>query len=268
MIGLNFILFWAGGKLSYLRYLTFKSLRHFHPNSTITFYKIHEFNKHIHSWGKEMQDFEGENIGGDYSKELSQLGVEIINIRCVGSPNYCPILQTDMGRWVALRDEGGFYLDTDQIIMNTFADLPLDKEFIYSRYEEPQCGDYLPVGVLGLEKGSSIADIVLDTISRRYNPMDYNSSGPYMMRDAIKRVDLSRSFNAPSHYFYPIHTSKDVDKLYYGDFVLGLHHKRSFACHWYGGNTKSQAFNDGYTEEFAKTSNDSLSVFLRGKKII
>ena len=58
MIPLRFGLFWAGDTLSYLRYLTFKSLRHYHPDAKIQLYLTKEYNKDKHHWSCEGQDFE------------------------------------------------------------------------------------------------------------------------------------------------------------------------------------------------------------------
>ena len=106
-IELKFGLFWSGARLSYLRYLTFVTLRHFHPNSEISLYVSTEYNKDIHSWGVEKQDFE-ENSGKDYIPELEKLGVQVVPIKAIGDPSYCPILQADLFRWIWMRDNGGF----------------------------------------------------------------------------------------------------------------------------------------------------------------
>lgn len=264
-IELNFGLFWAGAKLSYLRYLTFASLRHFHPSSKITLYVSTEFNKTVHNWNNEKQDFENNYNDRDYINELSKINVDVIPIKAIGSPEYCLILQADIFRWLWMRDEGGFYLDTDQIILKSFSNLPLDNEFIYSRYMEPQCGDYCPTGVLGLEKGSKLADMAIATITDSYSPNNYNSSGPVMLRKMMSNIHVPRSFNAPSRYFYPIHTSMDVWKIYEGGFSPTY---ESLAMHWYGGHPLSQSFNKKYTEEFSKTSNDFISKFIRENKIV
>lgn len=265
MIPLQFVLFWAGAKLSYLRFLTFKSLRHFHPEAKISLYISHEFNKKANKWGVESQDFQKESEGKDYIEELGKIDVDVQNLRYVGDPSFCPVFQADIFRWLWMRDNGGFYLDTDQIILKSFETLPLEKEFIYCRYNEVQCGDYFPIGVLGLEKRSKIGDIILNQSITSYNPFNYNSSGPFMMRIAIRQVDLSRSFNAPFMYFYPVNSSINVDRIYSGRIILT---DESYALHWYGGSPTSQEFNKNYTEELAKKSRDTISEFCRSNGII
>lgn len=265
MIPLQFVLFWAGDKLPYLRYLTFKSLRHFHPEAGIELVLSKAYNKSVHSWGVERQDFETKFGGKDYFDKLDSLRVFVTDVGSIGGSEYCPIYQADMFRWEWLRQNGGFYLDTDQVVLKPFDSLPLDSEFIYCRYMERQCGDYLPIGVLGMEKGSNIATWASYFTRTLYSPRNYNSSGPFMMREAIKHMDLSRSFNAPYEYFYPVNSSADVDRIYSGNIRIS---DDAYAIHWFGGHPLSQEFNRNYTEEFAKTSKDLLSVKLRENGII
>jgi hypothetical protein len=65
-----------------------------------------------------------------------------------------------MFRWWFLATNGDFYLDTDQIILQSFKRLPLNFEFIYSSYKVKSPfafeGQFSPVGVLGSIKNSKI----------------------------------------------------------------------------------------------------------------
>ena len=265
MIPIQFSLFWAGGGLSYLRYLTFKSLRHFHPKAKIQVYVPQRFTTKNHAWSCEKQDFEKPYAGKDYLEELPKLDVEVVKVDYVGNPETELIFQADLFRWLWLKENGGFYLDTDQLILKPFDALPLEKEFVYSSYIEKQCGRYFPVGVLGLEKGSKLADVVVMVLLKIYTPNNYNSSGPTTLLAASKFMDLTNSYNAPSQLFYPINSSADVSKIYSGEFVPP---EEAYALHWFGGHPLSQQFNSEYTEDFATTSMDSISKLSRQMGII
>ena len=265
MIPVQFVLFWAGGGLPYLRYLTFKSLRHFHPKAKIQLYLSKNFKKDIHNWSSESQDFESTYTGKDYLEELAFLNIEIVRVDHIGNPELCPIFQSDIFRFIWLRDNGGYYADTDQLFLRSFDSLPADSEFIYSSYIESQCGLYYPVGLLGLEKDSEIARIALVVAVKIYNPNNYNSSGPCMLKAASKFMNLSRSFNAPSQYFYPVNSSSAVNTIYNGTAIIP---KEAYAIHWFGGHPLSQKFVSQYTEEFAKVSNDTISILARKNGII
>ena len=255
-IPLNFGLFWSGSKLSYLRYLTFVSLRHFHPDSTIDLYVSSKCVKDGYKWANEKQDFEID-IGEDYTERLKDLGVVIHEINDFAQ--YQPNFQSDFFRWWYLKEFGGFYLDTDQIILKSFNGLPLYKNLIYSAY-----GPYFPVGVIGASKISVVVKRVNKVIKNHYNPNDYNSLGPWMFRDVMKSMDIKEGYNAPKHIFYPINFSHDVNKIYSGKFEVP---DGSRSLHWFGGHPLSQKFNKAYSEEMLKTSNDTISRWCRDNEI-
>jgi hypothetical protein len=260
MIELNFILWWSGSGLSYLRYLTFKTLRHFHPNASIQLLVGDVFKKEDHKWNVEKQDFEKpEDIKKDYLDELKNLHVEVKHVNLF--PQYAPNFQSDLLRWYWLKNYGSFYLDTDQIILKSFETLPLESDFIYSAYPAASCGYYTPVGVLGASKDTEIVNFIYNNITKFIKNNDYNSGGPFMLREILKIHNWKdKMFNAPSNYFYPVPESYMVSKIYDGSLKLT---NESFAAHWFGGHPLSQAFNKIYTEEFAKTSNDTISKTLR-----
>jgi len=259
MIPLNFALFHSGGPLTYLRYLTFKTLRHFHPQSKIQLYVAKECNINGCEWTEQQQDFQHLNqYGHNYLDDLKKLDVEVITEDFF--PKYAPNYQADIKRWQWLRDNGGIFLDTDQIILQSFKSLPLHSEFIYTNSNR-----YFPVGVIGLEKGSPIAIKINEEIESYYNIKDYNCLGPGMLMRIAPKLDLSKSFNAPTKYFYPMPFPDFVYKLYNGEVKVSF---ENYALHWYAGHPLSQCFNEKYTEELAKTSKDTISVFLRNKEII
>ncbi len=72
-------------------------------------------------------------------------------------------------------------------------------------------------------------------------------------------------YNAPREFFYPVIESGRVDEIYNGDLEL---EDNNYAIHWFGGHPLSQEFNNKYTREFAKVSNDTMSRFLRAEGII
>jgi len=265
LIPLQFGLFWAGGPMSYLRYLTFKSLRHFHPHSKIELYISEEYVAEV-NWFGEKQDFQDIKDSKNYIEELNDLSVEIKVFNSYG--DFAPNFQSDFFRWWYLSEYGGFYLDIDQIITKSFHSLPLENDFIYSAYDAKSCNKYYPVGVVGCKKDSVLLKEVYDLLPQYADFNNYNSLGPNMFKSVYTSKKWRENhFNAPSGYFYPVPESYLVKELYGGETHLKAF-KDSYACHWFGGHPLSQEFNKKYTEEFAQSSNDSLSVFMREKGII
>lgn len=263
MIDLNFGLWWSGSNFSYLRYLTLKSLRYFHPHSRIQLFVSSKFSKDHNFAHGEQQDFGKNNIKQDYLKEAEKLDVEVVRVDMFGQ--FSPNFQSDFFRWWWLKNNGGFYLDTDQIILKSFKDLPLDNKIIYCKYNVISCGVYTPVGVIGATKDSKIVDHIMKYIPNYYNPQVYNSLGPYMFRHVLESKKWDEGVNVPSKYFYPIPESGFVPHIYSGEFKIP---EDACGLHWFGGHPASQAFNERYTEEFAQKSNDTISRFLREKKLI
>jgi len=265
MINLAFGLWHSGVKLSYLRYLTFKTLRFYHPDSKIQLFVGDKANNNNHKWGAEKQDFEKpEDIKVDYLEKLKDLNVEVKHVDWFSQ--YASNYQSDIFRWWYLKNYGSFYLDTDQIILKSFKDLPLDYDFIYSSFTVGSCGVYAPVGVLGSVKNAGIVNFIFGNIIRFIDGNNYNSAGPFMMRDILRIHNWKdKMFNAPSSYFYPIPDSCMVGKIYDGSLKLT---NESFALHLFLGHPISQVFNKIYTEEMAKTSNDTISKTLRENGII
>ena len=268
MISLDFGLFWCGTKISYLRYLTFKTLRHFHPNSKIDLYLSKNSNKTIHKWGVEQQDFEKEDNTKDYLDDIRKLGVNVIEMDYFSSPNHCPVYQADLMRFWFLYNFGGIYLDTDQLILKSFESLPLEKDFIYSQFSNFDRPKYAPTGVLGCAKGHEISKVMMKLVPKIYSPDVYNSSGPDVFQYALDNLDIFRqssTFNAPYDHFYPINCSKDVTRIFSGEFRIT---NKMLALHLYGGHPLTQKFNARYNEDVAKSSNDTISRFLRDNDLL
>lgn len=265
MIESRFGCWHSGCKLSYLRYLTFKTLRRFHPKAKIQLFVGTKFRTDNHNWNVEKQDFEDPNaIGKDYIPELSKLNIEVNYVDWF--PQYVCNVQSDLFKWWYIKSFGAFYLDTDQIILKSFNTLPLYSDFIYSSYDAISCGRYYPVGVIGASKESEIAGKVMEILPNIIRPNNYNSSGPFGFRQIFEsREWKDKMFNAPSYYFYPIAESFDISKIYSGNSKPS---KESYALHWYAGHPLSQEFNKKYTEEFAQTSNDTISCLVREMGLI
>ena len=105
MIDVKFGLFWSGGEISYLRYLTFLSLRKFHPNATIELHISDKFAKDGYKWGCEKQDFEAPEFDQVMSVEsLEDIGIEVKEIDLFSK--YPPNYQSEFFRWWWIKENG------------------------------------------------------------------------------------------------------------------------------------------------------------------
>ena len=271
MIPLRFGLFWSGAKLSYLRYLTFATLRKHHPDAEIELHVSRSWRNTGFEWREEKQDFQENFSGPCWLDKLPMFGVKIVESHIF--PDFPPNFQSDLFRWWWLADKGGFYLDTDQIVLRSFEGLPLDSDFICSVYPAQSCGIYAPVGVIGAKEGSKTVRYIKDHILDYYDPDVYNSIGPFMFRDVFEKQSSKEVvFNAPSFYFYPVKESYLISEIYNGNLDLrkGSHsgNKEIYSCHWFGGHPLSQDFNATYCPGVAKHGHDSISKYLRSVSIV
>jgi hypothetical protein len=238
------------------------SLRRFHPNAEIELYLSKKSDNNA-TWGIEEQDFQKKSSGKCYLDELRHLNIKVIEKDLF--PTYAPNYQSDFFRWWWLYHNGGFYLDTDQIILRDFNELPLEADLIYSMYRAKSCGLYSPVGVIGAKKGCPIVKQIMDEMGGLYNPKDYNSIGPFMFRDLfLKNRDRWERehvvYNAPPNWFYPVAESYMVNSLYDSELHFA---QESFAVHWFGGHPNSQEFNRTLTEESILKNKDTISMLAR-----
>lgn len=262
MIPLKFGLFWSGSKLSYLRYITFLSLRRFHPDSEIELYIATNCKKSNLSWNRESQDFQNYQ-GRCYIPDLEKLNVKIIETDIFSK--YAPNYQSDFFRWWWLYNNGGFYLDTDQIILKSFSTLPLDVDFLYTIYKTPFCDNYAPVGAIGARKECEVTKTIMDEMINYYNPREYNSLGPFMFFKVYKNhrskwIKKNDIVNLPPYIFYPIYESFDIKNMYENKIYIT---DQAYALHWFGGNKWSQEFNNKFDSEYYLNNDDTISCFVK-----
>lgn len=261
MIDLRFGLFWSGPNFSYLRYLCFKSLRYFHPNSEIILFYNEKYETK-YSWSCEQQDFEDVNFSDNYLSELKKINVEIINFNKFS--NFSPNYQSDFFRYWFLKEYGGFYLDNDQIILKSFDNLDLNYDFISSRYKLSWGCDYYPVGVIGAVKNSEIVNYTSEILPKLYNPNDYNSIGPWGMKTIFDmKTFKDKVLWTDPEVFYPVKESCHVKYIYEKNYKIP---ENSLALHWFAGHPDSQIFNKKFNEEFCLTSNDTISSIVKKYK--
>jgi hypothetical protein len=268
MIPLKFGLFWSGTNLSFLRFLTFVSLRKHHPNAEIELWVSSKSNSAT-KWKGETQDFQRERESSDssypicYISELEALDIKVIKKDLF--PTYAPNYQSDFFRWWWLYNNGGFYLDTDQIILKPFNDLLGAGDFIYSMYGAISCGIYSPVGVIGSKKHNHLIKEIMFELPNCYDANNYNSLGPFMFREIFNKnserwAKKCKLFNAPPSYFYPFAESRLIKNAYNSNIHLT---GESYALHWFGGHNTSQEFNKSFTEQSLFENEDTISLLSR-----
>lgn len=265
MIPKIFHLFWCGGPISFMRYLTFLSMKKTNPDWEIWLHLGGEFTTQVR-WDIEKQDFQSD-IKGDYTEATKSLCSKVLIYD--KHPEAAPNFQSDFFRWDILDEVGGFYMDSDQIVLKSFNDFS-EQEFVYASYG--RCGrlPYGPVGVVGAQPGNAMVQFIKGMIVKKYNPNNYNSIGPYMFAAALEIAEQQDWFKNmktlnTGHSFYPMPYSYHVQQIYEGKYKTA---EGAYALHWFGGHPNSQKFNEGYAPEVAQTSDDEISRLARELELI
>lgn len=253
--------------LSYLRLLTLITFRYHHPDWKIRLWTSESNTANVWNGNLEQQDFQQKG-GKDYISEAQYYGVETVPFDDPLTKQLAPNFISDIMRFRTI-DGGGWFFDLDQVFVRNFDDL-CDCDFILGAYN-----DVMYCGVVGASEKSKAPLII-----RKYQEgsilgrlSQYNGLGILLLRAILHHPAFIEGTAGEHHmmlphpYFYPVFESARVRQIYDGMLVLPVS-EVNYAIHWYGGHPLSQKFNAGYTEDFARTSDDSISVYIRNEVII
>lgn len=166
--------FWAGDRMSWMRYMTLKSFRHFHPDWEMLLYTTNVLNNAAGWSTHDMQDC-SEYKGENYMKRLGDLDVKIVDWSppVVKFPKLVPAQASDICEWEILADGDGFFSDMDILYV---APIP---------YETLKKADvvccltlgYMTIGFFGAAAGTKFFEDILIESHTGYSPGRYQSAG-------------------------------------------------------------------------------------------
>jgi len=251
--------------LSYLRYQTLTTFRKLHPDWIMRLY-YNDTNDNSQQWvDMPKQDFT-EYKGEDYIMQVKKLGVEVVQYEHSHklNPNYI----SDLFRYEQLYKTGGWWLDLDQLVLKPFDRFCDNYEFIFGGTS------IVYNGVIGASYHSPICLAVIERqkeLLKEARFENYCMLGNWCLSGLHKSKPHlfggAKILQVGDQIFYPILESHNAKDLYEGkvniDSLIN-----SYAIHYFGGHPDTQNFNKIFTPEFAKTSNDSISEYLRKNEII
>lgn len=245
--------FWAGPRLSWMRYMTIRTFRHFNPDWRIVLHRM-EGVVGEKTWGSgEMQDSQS---GADHTDKIADLDVEVRRWKAP-LPGLAPAHASDLYGWDQLCDEGGMIADMDILFVR-----PMPYAFIRDA-DAVFCltAGYMAVGLLGASAGCQLfADIAQEALAG-YRANGYESAGA----DALYRLaHVRRSEDMPGmkcliHFrrdypdvcirelppqtVYPYNYTQTARIFSRTDSVSA----QCVGIHWFGGDRLSQKWNDRLT---------------------
>lgn len=194
MIPKKIYFFWGNEKMSWMRYMTLKSFRIFHPDWEITLY-LAQINNTTKPWTDSLNYQDYFNfIGEDYFYMIKDLSIDIkiwnmSDNGIIEINNYDQMGASHMSnffKWSKLATDGGIYSDMDIIYFK-----PID--YVYNEFKEYTTilcqTSYLSIGFLA-SAGDDIffKDIFINGLTSYY-PGSYQSAGVENIYNLYSQVD-------------------------------------------------------------------------------
>ena len=252
--------FWASTSLSWLRFLTLKSFRHYHPDWEVYLYWTKPDGKK--TWvSSEVQDSEVYK-GPDYTERLENLGVKVVDWE-PPKPGLAPAHASDICEWEILGGEGGFYSDMDVLWVKPIDyDSLCSSDVVYCLTE-----GYAAIGFFGATPDNPFFQSAYDLALENYKPGRYQTTGAEAIYRAgglpvpgwnkihrpgdvcfrkFRKEYKDLSFRELAQEFlYPYYYVR-VAKIFKEDHTLP---EETTGIHWFGGSEVGQTFNLEATEE-------------------
>lgn len=245
--------------MSFLRYMTFKSFRYYHPNWNIKLIrrKTHRLIEKYRF--REKQDWM--TTVKDYSHRLDDLSIEVQYLEDVcpeiASMDISDVHISDLLAWNILAKRGGVISDTDIIYTKSFDyDKFCDVDFGIVSFERRPKANYMPVSFM-VGKPNEICEKIYDKARAVVNKHIYESAGTPALTKAVgnfhKMIESFPSLNIqrlPSKIVFP--WAEEHPWRFYSDFAFKENlfkslHETTIGIHWYAG--ANQQYNKIYTED-------------------
>jgi len=231
-------LYWGGGKLIYLRYLTIKSFMKLNPEWTIIFWYPKESFKG-RSWGIDTNfQYLNEKLCKDYLPDLLKLPIKKVAVDFAGlgfRKGMAEVHKNDYIRVSVMNLYGGVWSDMDIIYFKPITQLRVNN------LGNKGIETYVCIGPYGHSTGFNMAtkssrffEFFTNILNKEYHPRYYQCWGPDMMNKYYKSINrIPNAVNLSMDVVYA-HNAHNVRELFNG--AKPRFNEESIGCHWYGGN--------------------------------
>jgi hypothetical protein len=233
--------YWGGGKISYLRYLTIESFHHYNPDWEICFYypKISITSR---SWGTPEQKYK--DNWEDWMPMIDSSYVKMIQVLW-DEPEYrkmSEVHRSDILRLKLLSTVGGLWADLDILffrsidswVSNTPANSDKKTVMCISGYGHS-------IGFLmGSKNNSSFGKLEKESL-KLYNASKYQCMGAELYNKlfpTISSIPDGVNLGMEAVYFYDANWMR----LIFGEASSPADNPNSIGIHWYAGGAQAGAF--------------------------
>ena len=240
--------YWGGGPLPYLRYMTVKTFIGLNRDWQVRVYFPQYPQKHM-SWTTHEQKYEFK--GTDYTGELLRLPIREVrfNFEEIGVSNtLSEVHKSDFLRWYLLSTTGGLWADMDLLFFQPIDNVPFNTK----------CNAGLDTGVNISRYGHSIGFMFgsKNNLYYRYiwcktkaalNQENYQSIGSLLSNTLFPRLDnIVRVLPALNVFNIPMDVVYAYDAMHVGEIFcagdMGRYTDSSIGLHWYAGHVLAGQF--------------------------
>ncbi len=233
-------IYWGGGQLIYLRYLTVTTFMKLNPDWRVVLWMpVNSFTGK--SWGIEHNYLPlNPKLCKDYLPELMNLPIEKmpIDFKDLGFKDNTPeVHKADYTRINVLSLYGGVWTDLDILyfkpITSLKVNIPENKDKKTFVCISPSYGH--STGFNMAKEGSKFFGVLKNKLNKEYNPVGYQCWGPDIFNKYFKALDSilgGVNIAMDAVYAHDCYTVKELIETNKPRFTDG-----SIGCHWYAGHS-------------------------------
>jgi len=240
-------LYWSGGKMCYLRYLTISSFRYYNPDWDIVLCHPRIERGNI-SWSSPEQKYS--NNYADYSDVVENNKVEIrdFDFDSFGfSNNASSVHKSDFIRWKLLSTIGGLWADMDilftkpmnELYFNTESNEEINTVFCISYYGHS-------IGFLMGSENNKYFERIAENSLRAYSKKEYQCMGSLLCNELFPTVESTNINDVVSHniamdvvYAYDTYHAREI---FSPPKLPSKFTDRTIGIHWYAGGKFAGAY--------------------------
>lgn len=255
--------FFAGPKLSWMRYMTLYTFKKLNPSWDVILY-LNDTNTNSVDWKNNKQDFNNAS-GDDYMGRLPELSITVMKPDWPEeyqewASKVNPVHESDLFRLFELWRNGGYYCDTDVLWFRPMDRLHASLKGYDAMYHEYPAFNsahqyWATSGFLACTKGNQYWKDIFDKGMKEYNASDYQGCGAHLFYRTLGVNRYDRMSDALSKK-YPQHRFKNIstELIYHHDWQAVVaawstgnkvesFPNEAIGYHWFGGTADSQKYN-------------------------
>ena len=256
--------FWGDGPLPYLNLLSVISFKKKNPGWKVFYVAPRKGSLREMTWDTHEQ----KNIykGRDWGHTLVEAVDEIITVDFTkyGLPEKMNIVhQADAARQILMYERGGLWSDMDVLYLKSVEEIKVNSGAdVVLCWGGPKRKNFFSTGVVMASPRNEYYHKIVHGLSKFYNPKEYQSVGPGLLREIYPNMDNvvldnpdlqidNMSYN--TFYEYPYNA---LQRLYKKRENIPSH---VVGVHWFGGATESMNFRNGFNRRF-NLSPDGMTI--------